>query len=81
MLKCPSQSKVKFVVAYVEVEKSIILRSTLVSQLNGSPPLLKDRLTWNKAGILYMKPKLITATNDNNILNLGCDCVVLFTQT
>ena len=80
-VEMPSQSNVKSIVAYVEVGESRIFKSTLVSQLNGNPTLSKDRLTWIKVGILYMKPKLLTAANHDTMLNLGCDCGVCFLNT
>ena len=33
-----------------------------------------NRLTWMKVGILYKKPKLLTAANYNTILDYGFDC-------
>ena len=68
-----SQSNVKSIMAFVEVGESRIFKSTLVSQLNGNPTLFEDRLTWIKAGILYMKPKLLTDTNHDTLLNPSCD--------
>ena len=50
--------------------------------MNGNPTLSKDRLTRIKAPIMfYMKPKLLTATNQDTMLNLGCDCGVWFLST
>jgi len=77
----PSLSNAKSAVAYVMVGESRIFKSTLVSQLNGNPSLSKDRLTQIKAGILYMKPKLLSAGNHDTLLKLGCDCGVCFLNT
>ena len=41
-VKMPSQSNVKFIVAYVEIRKSRIFKSTRVNQLIGNPTLSKD---------------------------------------
>ena len=76
-----SQSSVKFIMAYVEVGEFRIFKSTLVSQLNGNSILSKDESTRIKAGILYMKPKLLTAANHDTMLNLGCDYEVCFLNT
>ena len=75
----PFQSNAKPIVAYVE--ESRIFKNTLVSQWNGNPTLSKDRLTWMKVGILYKKPKLLTAANHNTILNYGFDCGGCFLNT
>ena len=58
--------------AYVEVGGSRVFKSTLVSQINDNPTLSKDQLTWIKASILYMKPKLLTIANHDTMLTLGC---------
>ena len=63
------------------VGESRIFKSTLVSQLNGNPSLSKDRLTRIRAGILYMKPKLLSVGNHDTLLKLGCDCGVCFLNT
>ena len=52
-----------------------------VSQLNGNPTLSKDQLTQIKAGNLYMKPKILIATNHDSTLHLGCDYDVCFLNT
>ena len=57
----PSQSNTKSILAYMKVGESRIFKSTLLSQLNDNPTLWKNPLTRTKAGILYMKPKLLTA--------------------
>ena len=80
-VEMPYQSDVKSIVAYVEVSESTIFKSTLVSQLNGNPTLSEDWLTWIKANILYMKPKLITVANHDTTLDLNCDCGVCFLNT
>ena len=80
-VEMPSQSNVKFIVAYVEVGESRNFKSTIVSQLNGNPTLYKDQLTQIKASILYMKPKFPTTANHDTMLNLGCDCCVCFLNT
>ena len=67
MLKCPSQSNVRFIVVYVEVGESKFVETTLVSQLNGNPTLIKDRLTQIKVVMLYMKPKLLIATTHDTM--------------
>ena len=54
-VEMPSQSNVKFIVAYVEVGESRILESTLVSQLNANPTSAKDQLTHITASILCMR--------------------------
>ena len=69
----PFQSNVKFIVTCVKVGEFGIFKNALASQLNGNPTLPKDQLTRSKAGILYMKPKLLTAANHDTMLNLGCD--------
>ena len=38
-------------------------------------------MPWIKAGILYMKPKLLTTIIHNTILNLGFDWGVFFFNT
>jgi len=48
---------------------------------NGNPSLSKDRLTRIRAGILYMKPKLLSAGNHDTLLKVGCDCGVCFLNT
>ena len=63
------------------IGESRIFKSTLVSQLNGNPSLSKDRLTRIKAGILYMKPKLLSVGNHDILLKLGYDCGVCFLNT
>ena len=60
----------------VKVGESTILKNALISQLNGNPTLSKDRSTRIKAGVLYMKPKLLTTKNHDTMLNLDCDCGV-----
>jgi hypothetical protein len=72
-----SQSNVKFIVAYVDVGESRVFKSTLVSQLNGNLTS-KNRLTHIKVGILNMKPKLLTTTNHDTMLNIGCYSGVCF---
>ena len=76
-----SQLNVKFIVAYVDVGESRNFNITLVSHLNGSPPLSEDPLTLIKVGILYVKPKLLIPANRDAMLNLGCDCEVCFLNT
>ena len=51
-VEMPSQSNVKSIMAYVEVEESRIFKSTHVSQLNGSLTLSKDWLIRMKASLL-----------------------------
>ena len=68
-----SQSKVKSIMAYVEIGQSRISKITLVSQLKGHPTSSKDRLTWIKARILYLKPKFLSAANHDTMLFIGCD--------
>ena len=65
----------------VMVGESNFFESTLVSQLNGNHSLSKDMLTRIKAGILYMKPRLLSVGNHDTLLKLGCDCGVCFTNT
>ena len=47
-----SQSHVMSILAYVEVGGFRIFKSTLVSQLNGNPTLLKNLMTQVKTGLL-----------------------------
>ena len=72
-VEMPSQFNVKSIVACVEVGESRIFKSIHVSQLNGNPTLFKDWLAWNKTYVLYVRPKHLTATNYDTMLNLGCD--------
>ena len=69
-----------YVVLFIVVDGSKIFKSTLVSQLNGNPTLLNDRMTEIKFGMLYTKlEKKISRASDNDFsLKLGCDCVVAF---
>ena len=80
-VEMPSQSNVKSIVAYVQVGKSGIFKSIIVRQLNGNPTLSKDWLTWIKASILYIKPKLLNATNHDTMLHPRCDCGGCFLNT
>ena len=80
-VEMPFQLNVKSIVAYVKVGEYRILRSTLISQLIGNPNLSRDLLTWIKTCIWYVKPKLLTTTNHDTMLNLGCDCGVCFLST
>ena len=63
----------KFILAYVHAGYSRNFKSTLVSQLDGNPTLPIDQLTQIKDDKLYMKPKLLTTTNRDIILNFGYD--------
>ena len=72
-VEMPSQSSVKSIVAYVEVWESNIFKVSLVSQLNGNPTLIKDWLTRIKSVIFFIKPKSLSATNHDTILNMGCE--------
>jgi hypothetical protein len=71
----------KFIVAYAHVKDSRNFKSTLVSRLDGNPTLPKDQLTQIKDDKLYMKPKLLTTTNRDTILNLGYDHDMCFLNT
>jgi hypothetical protein len=68
-VEIPSQSSVKLWL-YVAVGESRIFKSTFVSQLNGDPILYEDCLTRIRAGILYMKPKLLIVENHDTMLIL-----------
>ena len=80
-VEMPAQANVKSIVAYVEVGEFRNFKITLVSPLNGNMTLSKVRLTRIKVGILYMKPRFLTAANHDTMLNLDCDCGVRFLNT
>jgi hypothetical protein len=60
---------------------SLEFQSTLARQLNRNRPLSKDHSTRIKAGILCIKPRLLTTAYYDNMLNFGCDFGVYFLNT
>ena len=81
MNEIPSLSNVKSIVAYVEVCESRILKSKFVSQSNDNSTSSKNWSTQIKVGILYMKPKLLTAAHHDIVSSLGCDLWSVFEHT